>query len=317
MKKLLFVYNPHSGKGQIVGKIGTIVEILTKAGYFVTIYPTQRALDGYDIVCAADGQYDLIVCSGGDGTLNEILSATMTHIHGKTPIGYIPAGSTNDYARTLGLPKNLIKAAEVIAEGNIISCDMGRMNGRYFNYIAAFGLFTEVSYSTPQNVKNVLGHQAYILESIKSLTRIKNYNMTVTSNDMTFSGEYIFGMISNTDRVGGFKGITGKTVDLNDGLFEVTLVKSPKTPIELQQIVAGMFSKSQKSNMIERFKTNRILIESEESITWTLDGENGDAHQRVEITVIENAIRIISNCGRKDSKAIEDKGSIVEENNEE
>lgn len=293
MKKLLFVYNPFSGKGQIVGKIGQIIDIFTKAGFMVTTYPTQRALDGYDMVCSADGKYDLIVCSGGDGTLNEVLSASMTHINRRTPIGYIPAGSTNDYAKTLGLPKNMIKAAKVVAEQNIISCDIGKMNGRFFNYIAAFGVFTDVSYTTPQNMKNILGHQAYVLESIKSLTKIKAYNLTVTCNDMTFSGEYIYGMITNTERVGGFKGVAGKDIELNDGLFEVSLVKNPKSPLELQQIVAGIFSKTQKSNMIERFKTNKIVLESEESIAWTLDGENGDAHQRVEISIINNAVDII------------------------
>ncbi len=293
MKKMLFVFNPHSGKALIKNKLFDIINIFTEAGYEVTAYPTQRALDGYDKICAADGLYDVIVCSGGDGTLNEVISAAMTHRLARPVIGYIPAGSTNDFARTLGIPKNMIKAAENIAHGRVFSCDLGSMNGRYFNYIAAFGLFTDVSYKTPQNVKNVLGHQAYILESLKSLSKVQVYNLVIHSNDMVLKGEYIYGMIANSDSVGGFRGITGKNVDLHDGLFEVALVKNPKTPLEMQQIVAGLFSKSQESPMVERFKTNRILIESDTSVAWTLDGENGDSHQRVEISVVEKAIDII------------------------
>ena len=145
MKKMLFIYNPYSGKGLIKNKLSTIIDVFTKDGYIVTAYPTQHALDGYDMVCKADGKYDTIVCSGGDGTLNEVISAAVTHVERRTSIGYIPAGSTNDFAVTLGIPKNMIKAAEAIVEGHVFSCDIGKMNGRLFNYIAAFGAFTEVS----------------------------------------------------------------------------------------------------------------------------------------------------------------------------
>ena len=290
MKKLLFVYNPHSGKGLIRNKLVDIIDVFTRK---VTAYPTQHAMDGYDRVCEADGVYDLIVCSGGDGTLNEVISAMMTHINRKPPLGYIPAGSTNDFAASLSIPKNMLKAAKQIADGRICSYDIGKMNGRYFNYVAAFGLFSDVSYKTPQNMKNVLGHQAYVLESLKSLTNIKSYYLTIKCNDMEIKGSYIYGMISNSNSVGGMKGITGKNVELDDGLFEVTLVKEPVSPLELQQIVAGLLSKNQKSPMVERFKTEHITIESDKAIEWTLDGENGDAHQLVDICVVDKAVEII------------------------
>lgn len=293
MKKLLFVYNSHSGKGLIKNKLMEIIDIFTKSGYLVTAYPTQRAMDGYDRVCEADGLYDMIVCSGGDGTLNEVISAMMTHINKRPVLGYIPAGSTNDFASTLGIPKNMLKAAAKISDGELMSYDVGLMNGRYFNYVAAFGLFTDVSYKTPQNVKNVLGHQAYVIESLKSLSNIKSYYLTIHSNEMEIKGSYIYGMISNSRSVGGMKGISGKDVELDDGLFEVTLVKEPVSPLELQQIVAGLLSKSQKSPMVERFKTDRITIESDKAVEWTVDGENGDAHQRVEISVVNKAIDIV------------------------
>lgn len=293
MKKLLFVYNPHSGKGLIKNKLCEILDIFAKAGYEMTVCPTQHAMDGYDKVCGADGRYDLIVCSGGDGTLNEVISAVMTHCMAKPTIGYIPAGSTNDFAKSLGIPKDMVKAAKLISNDNSFLCDIGVMNGRFFNYVAAFGAFTDVSYKTPQSMKNVLGHQAYIVESLKSLSKIKAYNMKVTCNDITITGNYIYGMVANSKSVGGMKGITGKNILLDDGLFEVILVREAKNPLELQQIVAGLFSKNQDSPMVDRFKASKVIFESDKAISWTLDGEYADDHQLVEIDVCPKAIKII------------------------
>lgn len=293
MKKLLFVYNPHSGKGLIKNKLCEILDIFAKAGYEMTVCPTQYAMDGYDKVCGADGRYDLIVCSGGDGTLNEVISAVMTHCMAKPKIGYIPAGSTNDFAKSLGIPKDMVKAAKLISNDNSFLCDIGVMNGRFFNYVAAFGAFTDVSYKTPQSMKNVLGHQAYIVESLKSLSKIKAYNMKVTCNDITITGNYIYGMVANSKSVGGMKGITGKNILLDDGLFEVILVREAKNPLELQQIVAGLFSKNQDSPMVDRFKASKVIFESDKAISWTLDGEYADDHQLVEIDVCPKAIKII------------------------
>lgn len=293
MKKLLFVYNPHSGKGLIKNKLCEILDIFAKAGYEMTVCPTQHAMDGYDKVCGADGRYDLIVCSGGDGTLNEVISAVMTHCMAKPKIGYIPAGSTNDFAKSLGIPKNMVKAAKLISNDNSFLCDIGVMNGRFFNYVAAFGAFTDVSYKTPQSMKNVLGHQAYIVESLKSLSKIKAYNMKVTCNDITITGNYIYGMVANSKSVGGMKGITGKNILLDDGLFEVILVREAKNPLELQQIVAGLFLKNQDSPMVDRFKASKVIFESDKAISWTLDGEYADDHQLVEIDVCPKAIKII------------------------
>lgn len=294
MKKLFFVYNPHAGKGMLNNKLAEIINIFTKAGYLVTAYPTQRALDAYDKVCASDGKYDVIVCGGGDGTLSEVIAAIMTHTMAKPYLGYIPAGTTNDFATTFSIPKQPIKAAQKVVDGEPISYDIGKMNGRYFNYIAAFGLFTDVAYKTPQNMKNVLGHQAYVLESLRSLNNIVSYNMTVKFNDIEVKGDFIYGMIANSDSVGGLKGITGKNVEVNDGLFEVALVKEPLNAIELQQVVAGVFSKNQESPMVLRFKTNHVVFESRNPVEWTLDGEYGDAHERVDISVVDKAIKIIS-----------------------
>lgn len=292
-EKMLFVFNPYSGKGQIKNKLMDIINIFTRAGYEITIYPTQRALDAYDRVCSADGQYDCIVCSGGDGTLNEVIAAVSRHRMTRPRIGYIPAGSTNDFAATLGIPKNMSKAAMAVTTGVPFSCDIGKFNDRYYNYVAAFGLFTEISYTTPQNVKNVLGHQAYLLEVLKSLTKIETYYMEVQSKEKNVSGNFVYGMVANSESVGGFKGICGSNISLNDGLFEVALVREPRNVMDLQLISTGLFSKKDDNPMLERFKTDHLVIESSGPISWTLDGENGDSHQRVEISVIPKAVDIV------------------------
>ena len=302
MKKMLFVFNPHSGKALIKNKLLDIVNIFTGAGYEITIYPTQRALDGYDRVCEADGKYDLIVCSGGDGTINEVLAAVMQLRKEKPVIGYIPAGSTNDFARSLGIPTDMIKAASLIENGKTCNCDIGCMNGHYFNYIAAFGLFTEVSYKTPQAIKNILGHQAYFLESVKSITNIKTYEMEVYCDEGVYIGRYIYGMISNSTSIGGFKGISGREVALDDGKFEVVLVKAPEDFLQLNEAVLAVFGgRYVESDMVIRFKTSHMVMVAKEAVAWTLDGENGDEHERVEIDVIPNAVKII--CG--DAKSLQ------------
>ncbi len=292
MKKLFFIYNPYSGRAFIKTSLSDIITIFTAAGYEVTVHPTQRVRDGYEKVCAADGKYDLIVCSGGDGTLNEVIAAAMTHTKKRPVIGYIPAGSTNDFASGLGIPKDMKKAAKNIAEGHAFSCDIGTMNERYFNYVAAFGIFTDVSYTTSQNLKNLLGHQAYVLESLKSLAKIQGYQMKISFDEEVREERYIFGMVANSESVGGIKGITGDEVTMNDGMFEVVLVKEPKNPIEFQQIISDL-ARFSTTPMIERFKTRKIIFESEEKVAWTIDGENGDEHNKVKITILNKAIDII------------------------
>lgn len=294
MKKMLFVFNQYAGKGLIRSRFLDLVNIFTEAGYMVTAYPTQKARDGYEKVRAADGVYDMIVCCGGDGTLNEVIAAVMTYRSALPQIGYIPAGTTNDFAKSLGIPVDMRKAAKLIAEGNAITCDLGKFNGRFFNYVAAFGIFTESSYRTPQNMKNVLGHQAYVLEAMKDLKQIKSYEMSVSNDDIRMQGKYIYGMVSNSRSIGGLKGITGKDVVMDDGFFEVVLIKEPQNAIDLQQIVAGLFSKNTDTPMVDRFKTSRITFTSKEPVGWTIDGEDGHEHRKAEITVVPKAIKVIA-----------------------
>ena len=291
MKKMFFVYNPHSGKGLIRNHLVGILNTFTGAGYLVTAYPTQHARDAYEQVMAVEGQYDMICCSGGDGTLNEVISAIMTYRGEKPVVGYVPAGTTNDFAGSLGIPKDMELAARLIAEEHVFTCDLGQFNGRYFNYVAAFGLFTETSYKTPQNVKNVLGHQAYVLEGIKSLQDVKKYYVKVTSAERQLQGTYIYGMVANSLSIGGYRGITGENVMMDDGLFEVALVREPRNAQEMHEIVSGLLWR-QDTSMIERFKTTEVTFESLDPIGWTLDGENGDEHVKSTIKVNPRAIRI-------------------------
>lgn len=290
-KKLFFLYNPKSGKGLIKTKLAEIIDHFVKSGYETIVYPTQAKGDAYERVMEYQGQADVIVCSGGDGTLDEVVSGLMA-CGSETPLGYLPAGSTNDFANSLGIPKDMKKAAEAVTHGEICRCDVGSFNEDTFVYVAAFGLFTDVSYETSQDLKNVLGHVAYLLEGVKRLLDIKSYDCVIETEEETFEGEFIYGMITNSRSVGGFKHLTGKNVDMSDGLFEVTLIRRPKNPLELNEIVASLLMAENKSEMICSFKTGRLTVKAEEPVIWTLDGEYGGAHNQVRIENRKQAMRI-------------------------
>ena len=294
MKKLLFVFNPHSGKAQIKNKLSSIVQIFCEAEYDLTIYSTRAAKDGYQYILNNGAKYDMIVCSGGDGTLNETVGAVMK-FDKRIPIGYIPSGSTNDFATTLHIPKNMIKAAAAITDGIKFSCDIGIMNGeRNFNYIAAFGAFTKVSYETSQQLKNMLGHQAYIIEGVKSLTSLKPQYVKVKSDDIVVEGNFIYGMVSNTESVAGVKGITGFGIDLQDGLFEVLLVRELKGPLDIQRLINTIITqKYEEDGLVCYFKAKHIEFESGIDISWTLDGEFGGDYKSAYFDVIEGAVDFI------------------------
>ena len=224
-KRMLFVFNPKAGKGRIKTHLLDIVDIFNKGGYEVIIRATQGPKDAYEQVKEYADQVDLIACSGGDGTLDEVVTG-IVEVGSQTPIGYIPAGSTNDFANSLFMPKSMTAAASMIMEEQIYHCDIGKFNNQTFAYVAAFGLFTNVSYETDQDLKNILGHVAYVLEGMKQLFEVKSYHLKVTSDELTVENDFIYGMISNSRSVGGFKNLTGKNVDMNDGLFEVRSIRS-------------------------------------------------------------------------------------------
>ena len=291
--RMLFVYNPHAGKATIRGHLLDIIDIFTKAGYEVTAYPTQSQGDGEKRVRDRADDYSIVVCSGGDGTLDEVVSGMMNSEF-KVPIGYVPAGSTNDYAKSLKIPSVMTKAAQIVVNGNDFLSDVGTMNDKYFVYCAAFGIFTDVSYSTDQSLKNALGHAAYILQSVKELQDIKTYHMKITyGNGTVLEDDFIYGMVTNSIQVGGIQNITGKNVKLDDGEFEVTLVRKPKSLIDLPNLVGALLdSKILSSNDLINIKLRNITFESDTPVAWTRDGEYGGEHTKVVINNLPRAVTI-------------------------
>lgn len=292
MKHMLLIINPKSGTGSIRGHLLDIVDIFVKAGYDLTIYVSQHRGDAREKTRQVGKFYDIIVCSGGDGTLDEVISGMMDGGE-KCPIGYIPSGSTNDYADSLKLPKNMKTAAARITQENEFPCDVGRFNGDYFVYVAAFGLFTDVSYETPQDMKNMLGHMAYILKGVEKLTAIRSYDLKVVIDNEEIRGDFIYGMITNSTSVGGFKNITGRNVKLDDGLFEVTLIRMPKNVIELQAILTALLTAKPDEKYMYQIRASHIEIISETALPWTLDGEYGGEHDYVEIHNDKQAMTLL------------------------
>lgn len=289
--KLLFVYNPHSGVGKIKSHLSDILEIMVRAGYEVNVHPTQAVGDAIGVTADQAADYDLVVCCGGDGTLDETVTGLMRS-GCEVPLGYIPAGSTNDFAASLKLPKNMKKAAEVAVSGADFKCDVGCFGEKHFIYIAAFGLFTEVSYQTKQELKNVLGHVAYILEGAKRIGNHPSYRMRVEYNGGVIEDEFIYGMVTNSLSVGGMKGMTGSDVALNDGLFEVMLIKTPRNAVELNEIIVALTRQRPETDLIYTFKTDELLISPYQSIPWTLDGEYGGEQTQIRLKNIHQALTI-------------------------
>ena len=279
MKKLLFVYNPRAGKEMLKPRLSDVLDIFVKAGYEVTVHPTQAYRDAYYQIKEYEvGKYDLIACSGGDGTIDEVATGMMKRREmGKdvVPVGYIPAGTTNDFAKSLHIPRKPLAAADNAVKGVPFPCDIGKFNDSVFVYIAAFGIFTDVSYETDQAVKNVLGHMAYILEGAKRIFNIPSYKIKVEHDGEAIEDEFIFGMVTNSRSVGGFSNMVGKNIVFDDGLFEVTLIKTPKNPIALQEIIAALLIEQVDTKHMYTFKTKKITFDSVEEIPWTLDGEFG------------------------------------------
>ena len=294
MKKLLFVVNGHSGKGQIKNKLLDIIDIMIKEGYHVQVHTTQEREDATKVVREQAKYYDLVVCSGGDGTLDEAVTGMMQS-EVRTPLGYIPAGSTNDFANSLEIPKDMIQAAKTAVLGVPFSCDVGEFNGDYFIYVAAFGIFTDVSYATSQELKNALGHVAYILEGAKRLYTIKTYHMRVEYDGNEIEGDFLLGMITNSTSVGGFKNMTGKDVKLDDGMFEVTLIHKPKNIIELNTIIASLTNLKDETDLIDSFRAESVKFYSEEEIPRKLDGEFGGDNKDEQIKDHCKAVDIMIN----------------------
>ena len=295
--KVLLIMNPKSGTMQASKMLSDILQRFSECNYITTVLMTTTRGDAtrYAENYAAD--YDLLVVAGGDGTFNEVIEGVKEK-NIDIPIGYIPSGSTNDFATGLGLPKTIMDATDKVIRGNETELDLGSFNGRYFSYVASFGAFTSTSYSVPQNIKNILGHAAYILGGIKDIVNIKPVHAKITAdpgteNERIEEGDYLFGAICNSTSVAGILHLSEKKVDMNDGKMEVLLIKMPKDLLEMNDIVAGMLTSNLESMSADFFSAKKINVDIDEGTHWTLDGEYEEGTSHVEIDTLESAIKII------------------------
>ena len=293
LKKMLFVMNPYAGQRKGAKNLAQILEIFNRAGYQVNTYMTAGPGDGQKMVqqCCADA--DIVVCCGGDGTFNETVSG-MLSAGVSVPVGYIPAGSTNDFASSLGLSLDNLQAAKDIVEGQATLVDVGLFGSRYFSYVASFGAFTRASYATPQSMKNVLGHAAYILGGIAEITQLKTEDVCIELPDGTkIDGPFIFGTISNSTSVGGILTLAPDRVDLSDGKLEIMLVRAPKDLVELGEVIAAIQNQTYNCNAMTFLSTESLKVTANESMSWTLDGEHQEGVSQVDVRCVHHAISIM------------------------
>ena len=294
MKKMLFIMNPYAGMRRANRYLADIISLFNKAEYEVTIHMTSGTGDAERIARQRAAGMDIVVCCGGDGTLNETVSGIL-RAGVDVPVGYIPAGSTNDFAASLKLPTNIMQAAQDIVDGVPVSYDVGKFgDDRYFSYVASFGAFTKSSYSTPQNVKNALGHTAYILESIQELSQIRKVHVRMELEDTVVEDDFVFGCISNSTSIGGILTLDPKQVDMADGLMEVFLVRAPKNLVEISQCIQAI--QSQQYNncaMITFCPTRKVKVFVEEPLTWTLDGERAEGKPEIVVENLRHAMRLV------------------------
>ena len=296
---MLLIYNSRAGKGSFLARLPEVIDMFVKGGFRVEVYPTQAAGDAIEKVSHIPGYISLVVAAGGDGTLDEVVTGLLKSGR-DVPLGYIPVGSTNDYAASLKLSFNVLEAVGDILGGEPQAVDMGEFNNEIFVYVAAFGAFTDVSYDTNQDMKNLFGHIAYIMEGVRRIGDIKSYDLRVEVDGELHEGSYIYGMVTNSVSVGGFKGITGKNVLMDDGVFEVLLIHTPKNVLELQEIVTTLLSGNMDSSLIEFYRTDQVRFWSKEEISWTMDGEYGGAHSYVDIRNRHQCVRIIMDGDKSD-----------------
>lgn len=298
MRKLLYIYNPNAGRQRSLEVLPEVLGALSTQGYILTVFPTTGPGDAAKAAFEFGSEHQRLVCCGGDGTLNEVVSGLLQLPEESRPIlGYLPMGSANDSARNLNLPKTIVEQTVLAANGEGRFMDIGISSGHPFTYVTAFGLFTEVSYSTPQNMKNMLGHFAYLLEGAGQLKNIPSYHMTVTADGgQSVEGDFIYGMVGNTVSLGGVVSLPKHCVKLDDGSFEVLLVRKPKNLKDWQDIISCLTDlQIPRSGTVEAFTAKEIHFHCERPVAWTVDGEFGGERADTEVKVLPHSIRIVSN----------------------
>ena len=293
MKKMLLIMNPNAGQKKAKRVLAEIIEIFNRADYEVTVYMTAEQGDAKNVAMRYASQMDVIVCSGGDGTFNET-AAGILESGVNVPIGYIPAGSTNDFAASLKLPLDILQAARGIAHGQEHRVDMGSFEGRFFSYVASFGAFTRASYATPQSVKNTLGHMAYLLGGIQELSQIKARRLRFELPDGTvLDDHFVFGAISNSTSVGGILTLAPDRVDMADGKLELLLVRAPKDAFELTECLVALQKQTYNCSMMTFLSTDQVTITAPSDMEWTLDGERQSPMENIHVKCIQKVLRVI------------------------
>ena len=294
MKKLMLIINPAAGRGGYKLNLGDALNALDLGGYRTTLYFTAGSGDATRMAAEHAADYDLVVCVGGDGTLSEVIGGLM-RLDARPPLGYIPMGTANDVATTLGLPKNdTLAAAKRILSGTPHPYDVGGFGDEgYFSYIAAFGAFTEASYATPQQIKNALGHLAYVLEGVKSLGRLQPIHVRITADGEAFEEDYLFGAVTNTVSLGGVLRLDPSRVLLDDGMYELLLVKNPQNPAEAQAMLSALMLQNYDGPLVRMLRASDILFESNHEISWTIDGEFGGSFSTTHILNNKNAVTLM------------------------
>ena len=293
MNKLLLIINPYAGKRRANRQLTEIIEIFNRGGWDVTVYVTQSRGDACKVSADRAKDFQLVVCCGGDGTFNETVNGILAS-GTNVPIGYIPAGSTNDFANSLGLPSNILECAQRIVDGTPIPYDIGSFNQRFFSYVASFGVFTRTSYTTPQSVKNALGHTAYLLSGIQELSQLHTRFVRLVLDGETIEGDFLFGAICNSTSLGGVVNLDPKQVDLRDGKFEVLLVRAPKDLAEVAECIQAVQKQQYNCKMITFQSAKHIEIYADATMSWTLDGEQADGSDCILVENLYHAINLMS-----------------------
>ena len=299
IKKIMLIINPCAGRKSGKKNADKIVSLVRKLGAECVLYMTEKRGDATQFVIDDGDKYDIVACMGGDGTLNEVINGLLK-ANLDVPLGYIPAGSTNDFARSMHLSKNLEKAVSNIVNCNIREIDTGIFNDRYFGYVSSFGLFTRTSYSTPQRVKNLLGGKpSYLLHGITELGRVKAEHMRVETNGRTYEGDYLFGAVTNSKSLGGVLKYDPKLVNMGDGKLELMLIHKPRNPAQLFSIIGSLLSKKITDNpYIDFDRSDKFTIYPTARSDWSLDGEFAYTTGSSEIRCLKRKIKFICPQGK-------------------
>ena len=291
-KKLLFIVNPRAGRNKPHGPLFDALAVLSAAGYLVRIHQTTAPGDAAETAAREGGQYDLVVAAGGDGTLNEVISGLM-RLDAPPPLGYLPQDTTNDFASCLKISHDPVEAARAIVLDRVRELDVGTWNRRSFVYVASFGAFTRSSYAASQAAKNALGHFAYILEGMKDLNTLRPYHIRLTADGEELEGDYLFGAVCNSTSIGGLMKLDPERVVLDDGKFEMLLVRSPRTAADLQSLVLAVLNQQYDSPGLVFRHVSALRLETEETLPWSLDGEFAPSEPVVEIRNRQRALRML------------------------